>query len=249
MCRDCWAWLEKQSRHLIKREGADRLWYKNAGAAELQVPVAFLTVERPLWRSRCEHSLQAFKQPLKTTLECLIITDTLHIMAFLHLSYGHLAIWNSWVHTHELDGKLHFLIYFLFWGKKVHGNVLLMILLLIESIKKTLFEVTKIYKGKLHYYHRSPTSSSSCHCLIFLCQRALTGRTVTGRTVAELEVHTKKFYSSVEWKEISSTSLDLTKSPRNLAFSSVSSTSLTQESPYMDTYMKYSPSVCKHRNV
>lgn len=31
--------------------------------------------------------------------------------------------------------------------------------------------------------------------------------------MAELEVHTRKFYSPVDWKEISSTSLDLTKSP------------------------------------
>lgn len=108
-------------------------------------------------------------------------------------------------------------------------------------------EVTKIKKGKI-YYHRSPASSSSCHCFISLYQRALTGRTVTERTVAELEVHTKKFYSPVEWKEISSASLDLTKSPRNLALSSVSSTSLTPESPYMDTYMKDSLSVCKHGN-
>lgn len=97
-------------------------------------------------------------------------------------------------------------------------------------IKRSLFVVTKIKKGELTYYHRSPASSSSRHCFISLCQRALTGRTVTGRTVAELEVHTKKFYSPVERKEISSTSLDLTKSPRNLALSSVSSTSLTPES-------------------
>lgn len=36
----------EQSRHLIKREAADRLRYENAGGAELWVPVAFLTVER-----------------------------------------------------------------------------------------------------------------------------------------------------------------------------------------------------------
>lgn len=71
---------------------------------------------------------------------------------------------------------------------------------------------------------------------------------VTGRTVAELEVHTKKFYSLEEWKKISSMPLDLTKSPRKLALSSVYFTSLTPESPYMDTYMKDFPSVCKHGN-
>lgn len=35
----------KQSQHLIKRVAADRLCHKNA---EPWVPVAFLTVERPL---------------------------------------------------------------------------------------------------------------------------------------------------------------------------------------------------------
>lgn len=38
----------KQSRYLIKCGAAVRLWYKNAGAAELWVPVEFLTLERPL---------------------------------------------------------------------------------------------------------------------------------------------------------------------------------------------------------
>lgn len=47
----------KWSRHLIKRGGCRlRLWYENAGAAELWVPVAFLTAERPLWPSHGEHS-------------------------------------------------------------------------------------------------------------------------------------------------------------------------------------------------
>lgn len=50
--------------------------------------------------------------------------------------------------------------------------------------------------------HASPASAS-----LFFCN------TVTGRTVAELEVHTREFYSPVDWKEISSTSLNLTKSP------------------------------------
>lgn len=111
-------------------------------------------------------------------------------------------------------------------------------------IQRSLF----VKKGKLTFYHRSPTSSSSCHCFVYLHHRALTGKAVTRRTVAKLEVHTKKFYSPVEWKEISSTSLDRTKSPHNVALSSVSSTSLTPESPYMDTYMKDSPSVYKHGN-
>lgn len=116
-----------------------------------------------------------------------------------------------------------------------------------RRVEKSLFLVTKIKKGKLTYYHRS-SASSSCYCFIPLRQRTLAGRSVTGRTVAELEVHTKMFYSPVEWKEISSMSLDLTKSPHNIALSSVSSTSLTPESPYMDIYMKDSPSVCKHGN-
>lgn len=92
-----------------------------------------------------------------------------------------------------------------------------------------------------------PKKSSILLCLIVsftsLHQRTPTGRTVTGRTVAELEVHTKKFYSPVEWKEISS---GLWTSQK--ALSSVSSTSPTLERPYMDTYMKDSPSVRKHGN-
>lgn len=96
---------------------------------------------------------------------------------------------------------------------------------------------------KLIYYPRSPASSSVLLFLLRLHQRTPTGRTLTGRTVAELEVHTKKFYSPVEWKEISS---GLWTSQK--ALSSVSSTSPTLERPYMDTYMKDSPSVRKHGN-
>lgn len=87
---------------------------------------------------------------------------------------------------------------------------------------------------------RSPASCSSWHCLTFLCHMALTGSTRRGRTRAELEAHTRKFYSLVEWKEISSTSLDLTKAPA--AEPSAPSTSLPREGPYMDTCMKYSSS-------
>lgn len=61
--------------------------------------------------------------------------------------------------------------------------------------------------------------------------------------MVELEVHTKQFYSPVEWKEISSTSLDLTKSPLPCLL----------YLPYtmrahIWTHMKDSPSVCKHGN-
>lgn len=61
---------------------------------------------------------------------------------------------------------------------------------------------------------------------------------LTGRSVVVLEVHTKRFYCSLKWKEISSESLDLTKA----SCSSASSTSPTPESPYMDTCVEDSPS-------
>lgn len=61
---------------------------------------------------------------------------------------------------------------------------------------------------------------------------------LTGRSVVVLEVHTKRFYCSLKWKEISSKSLDLTKA----SCSPASSTSPTPESPYMDTCMEDSPS-------
>lgn len=74
---------------------ADRLCCKNAGAAELWVPVAFLTAERPRRPGRCEHSLRAFKQPLKTALECLITVDS-HTRStlglFLQPSHGHFVV-------------------------------------------------------------------------------------------------------------------------------------------------------------
>lgn len=61
---------------------------------------------------------------------------------------------------------------------------------------------------------------------------------LTGRSVVVLEVHTKRFYCSLKWKEISSESLDLT----NASCSSASSTSPTPESPYMDTCVEESAS-------
>lgn len=83
---------------------------------------------------------------------------------------------------------------------------------------------------KLTHNHRSPAS-------VFLFFS-----TVTGWTVAEMEVHTKKFYSSAVWKEVSSSSWDLTKSPLLGLFLS------TAQGPYMATYMEDSSSVCKHGN-
>lgn len=42
-----------------------RLREKNAGAAELRVPAAFLTARRPSWPSHCEHCLRALRQQLR----------------------------------------------------------------------------------------------------------------------------------------------------------------------------------------
>ncbi len=98
---------EKQLWHLIKRGAADRLRCKNAGAAELWVPVAFLTAGRPLWPSHSEHSLQAFKQPLKTTLECLITVDS-HTRSTLWLFFSKATV-ILWFEVHKLDINLHFL--------------------------------------------------------------------------------------------------------------------------------------------
>lgn len=61
-------------------------------------------------------------------------------------------------------------------------------------------------------------------------------RGLTARSVVVLEVHTKRFYCSLKWKEISSESVDLTKA----SCSSASSSSPAQESPYMDTCGRFS---------
>lgn len=105
-----WAWLENSHGIWSNAGLADGLWYKNAGAAELWVPVAFLTAERPLWPSHGEHSLRAFKQPLKTTLECLITVDS-HTRSTLWLFFSQalVILWFSSSHTYKLHINLHFL--------------------------------------------------------------------------------------------------------------------------------------------
>lgn len=87
-------------------------------------------------------------------------------------------------------------------------------------------------------YHRSPASSSA------LWLHFCSGWAVAGGTAALVEVHTKKFYSSVEWKEMSSVSLDLTKKP-----SPPSPLPHLQQKDHIWAHIEENlPPVCKHRN-